>query len=306
MTAVTASDAIGSVATAKGGPTVTRGDKLFILAAGNEIFKGDVLQTARDGALGVTFDDETTLTLGASTQITVNEFIYQVSSTGNTAVYTMARGTLAFFAGQAARSGDMKIATPSASLGIRGTTGVVDVLDRTGRPGETKVKLYQDQGGTVGRIEIFDNTGAQLGLLSRAQTGLAIRLDQALTRSLGQPRFAAVTLSIDPQELVRDRAEVRQLFNVRTLGRQIINIRRGGTVPPAPQLRTPNLQGPPAQRPAPAQRRLQRQQNLQQTPALQRAPAATQPPGQLRRQTPQRPPAQRPRTAPGSGGIQTR
>jgi hypothetical protein len=249
--AQTASDAVGSVATAKGGPTVARGDKLYTLSAGNEIFKGDVLQTGAGGALGVTFDDETTLTLGAQTQITINEFVFQQARTGNTAVYTMARGSLAFFAGQAAKSGNLKIGTPIASLGVRGTTGVVDVpLDRAGNAAETKVKLYQDQGGTVGRIEIFDTAGEQLGLLSQAQTGLAVRLDAVATRSLGRPRFAATALRIDAQELVRDRAEVRQLVNIRTIGRQINSIRRGAPVPPT--LRNlPGLQNPPAQRPTP-------------------------------------------------------
>src|SRR6185312_11851103 len=117
---------------------------------------------------------------------------------------------LAFVAGQVAKTGDMKISTPTASLGIRGTTGLVDVpVDQSGTPGETKIKLYQDQGGTVGRIEIFDNTGARLGLLSRASTGFAIRLDQAMSRSFGRPRFAAVELRMTPSEMARDRSQVR-------------------------------------------------------------------------------------------------
>ncbi|MGZ5829661.1 MAG: FecR family protein, partial [Xanthobacteraceae bacterium] len=225
---------VGSVASATGAPIVTRGDKQYSLAAGNEILKGDVLQTGNSGGLGVTFDDETTLTLGANTQVSVDDYVYQQANTRNSAAFNVARGTLAFIAGQVAKTGDMKISTPTAALGIRGTTGVVDVpIGQGGAPGETKVKLYQDQGGTVGRIEIFDNGGARLGLLSQASTGFAVRLDQALSRSLGQPRFAAVAFQIAPAELARDRNQVRALFNVHTLGRQIINIRRGGgALPP--------------------------------------------------------------------------
>ena len=85
-------------------------------------------------------------------------------------------------------------------------------------------------------LRVFSNDGGQLGLLSQGSTGLAVRLDAAATRSLGQPRFAVAPLQIAPIELTRDRAELRQLANVRTLGRQIIDIRRrGGAVPPAPQ-----------------------------------------------------------------------
>jgi hypothetical protein len=262
---------IGSVATVTGGPIVMRGDKQYSLATGNELFQGDILQTGAGGGLGVTFDDETTLTLGANTRVSISDYVYGKANARSTAVINVLRGTLAFVAGQVAKTGDMKISTPTASLGIRGTTGLVDVpVDQSGAPGETKIKLYRDQGGTVGRIEIFDNNGARLGLLSRASTGFAIRPDQAMSRSSGRPRFAAVELRMTPSEMARDRSQVRQLFSVHTLGRQMINIRRGL---------------PPGTRPTPGQNQLRGQgrapglqqtpnfqQNLQQNPGLRGAP----------------------------------
>jgi hypothetical protein len=232
----TSGDAIGSVATVKGGCHALRNERQFILKAGNEILRNDVLQTGNDSALGVAFDDETTLALGANTRVTVNNFIYQSGGVGNAGVLTVARGTLTFFAGQVAKTGEMKIATPNASLGIRGTTGVINVPPGAGAQGDTRIKLYPDQDGTIGRIAVFANDGAQLGLLSQGSTGLAVRLDAAATRSLGQPRFAVTPLQIAPIELTRDRAELRQLATVRALGRQIIDIRRrGGAVPPTPR-----------------------------------------------------------------------
>ncbi len=62
----------------------------------------------------------------------------------------------------------------------------------------------------------------------KGSSGLAVRLDAAATRSLGQPRFAVTPIQIAPIELTRDRAELRQLANVRTVGQQIIDIRRRG------------------------------------------------------------------------------
>ena len=223
-------------------------------------------------------------------------------------MFNVARGTLAFIAGQVAKTGDMKIATPTAALGHSRHHRRGRCAGRSGRtPGETKIKLYQDQGGTVGRIEIFDNAGARLGLLSQASTGFAVRLDQALSRSLGQPRFAAVAFAIAPQELARDRNQVRQLFSVHTLGRQIINLRRGGgIVPPGGLQRLPNLQDAPGIRPLQGQGRLpalQRQPNLQQTPNLQRGTnlqRATKPlrlPGQTAKPVKQK--------LPGVPGLQT-
>lgn len=230
--------AVGSVATVKGTSIAIRGERQFTLRAGNDIFRNDVLQTGHDGTLGVAFDDETSLSLNTNTRITISNFIYQEGGAGNAGILSVARGTLTFFAGRVAKTGDMKITSPSASLGIRGTTGVVNVPASAtgGGTGETRIKLYPDQDGTVGRIDVFGNDGGSLGSLSQGSTGLAVRLDAAATRSLGQPRFAVTPLQIAPIELTRDRAELRQLASVRALGRQIIDIRRrGGAVPPTPR-----------------------------------------------------------------------
>ncbi len=44
-------------------------------------------------------------------------------------VFDVAKGTAAFVAAAVAKTGDMKITTPTATLGIRGTTGLVEVPD---------------------------------------------------------------------------------------------------------------------------------------------------------------------------------
>ena len=68
----------------------------------------------------------------------------------------------------------MKIATPIATMGIRGTTGVVDV-PQAGTAGEPKIKLYPDADGHVGRIEVFDRQGARLGTLTQGSSAFALR-----------------------------------------------------------------------------------------------------------------------------------
>jgi hypothetical protein len=121
------------------------------------IFKGDMLRTGANASLGITFDDETTFNLSANASITVDEFIYEGGGKNNSALFKIARGTVAFAANQVAKTGDMKIETPSSILGIRGTSGVVEVPAGAtpGTAGEVAVKLYQDEDGRVGRIELF-------------------------------------------------------------------------------------------------------------------------------------------------------
>ena len=120
---------VGQVATLQGNATVTRGNpgKVAALRINDPIFEHDALMTGPDAALGITFDDQTTFSLSANTRIVVDAFVYQKGGAGNAATFNVAVGTAAFVASLVAKTGDMKITTPSATLGIRGTTGVVEV-----------------------------------------------------------------------------------------------------------------------------------------------------------------------------------
>jgi hypothetical protein len=83
-----------------------------------EGYKKDVLQTGANASLGFTFDDETTLSLSANARIVVND---EEGAKGNTAVFDIARGTVAFVASLVAKTGDMAILTPTATDGYAQT-----------------------------------------------------------------------------------------------------------------------------------------------------------------------------------------
>ncbi|HLN36457.1 MAG TPA: FecR domain-containing protein, partial [Xanthobacteraceae bacterium] len=167
-------DPVGSVATLQGTASVTRNNATSALQLRDPVYKSDVLQTNTDGTLGITFDDETTFTLKPNTSLAVDEFVYQEGGTDNAAIFNVVRGTAAFVAAEVAHTGNMRIDTPSSTLGIRGTTGLVEVPEGAAG-GQVSIKLYPDADGRVGRIEVFGRDGAQLGILSRGATGFAIR-----------------------------------------------------------------------------------------------------------------------------------
>ena len=224
-----ADDALGQVATLQGSAMVTRGKAAAAaLKVSDAIYKKDVLQTGANGSLGVTFDDETTLSLSANARIVVDEFVYETGAKGNKAVFNIARGTVAFVASLVAKSGDMTITTPTSTLGIRGTTGVIDVPGSAapGGAGEAKIKLYADSDGSVARIDEFSRQGERLGQLTQGASAFAIRPGAG-------GRFAAVPVQIPAQEAVRDRGVVQRLFASHNIGRQMTLQRR--------QLRGPNL-----------------------------------------------------------------
>jgi hypothetical protein len=269
-------DPVGSVATLQGTASVTRNNATSALALRDPVYKNDVLQTNVDGTLGITFDDETTFTLKPNTRLAVDEFVYQEGGADNAAIFNVVRGTAAFVAAEVAHTGNMKIDTPTSSLGIRGTTGLVEVPEGGTAGGQVSIKLYPDADGRVGRIEVFGRDGAQLGILSRGVTGFAVRPGAG-------GRFTAAPLQISREQAERDRSFVRQTFAARTVGRQI-NQQRPTFQQQRNQLR-PNQ--PNQQRPSQLPGREQRPGLQQQRPELRTVPG-----GQPLPSTGQRPPSQ--------------
>jgi hypothetical protein len=236
---------VGAVATLQGGASVTRSAATSALKIKDAIFTGDVLQTAVNGTLGITFDDATTFSLRPNSRIAVDEFVYQDRGTNNIAAFDVVRGTIAFVASAVAKTGDMKIVTPTATIGIRGTTGVIEVpaAGAAGAAPQSTIKLYPDADGRVGRIEVFGRDGRPLGVLARAVTGFAVR-------ALPGGGFAAFAVPISAQEADRDFAFVRQAYATQRIGRQI-NVQRQNlqrqNLPRQNRL-TPTPPSPPGQR----------------------------------------------------------
>lgn len=292
-----AGEPIGNVATVSGSATLSRFGNSTALKVDDDIYLGDTVQTGADGALGITFNDATTFNLSANSNIVVNNFVYEDGGKKNSALFNVARGTVAFVASAVAKTGNMTITTPTATLGIRGTTGVIEVPDNATPGGnDVAIKLYPDQDGRVGRIEVHGRDGARLGLLSQAASGFAIRAGMG-------GRFIAAPLQISAQQAMRDRGFVRQLHASQGIGRQIVTrqrelrqqnfSRQPGMQRPGMQHR-PNMQQrqPNMQRPGQRQPNMQRQPGQQQQPNMRQPgqpktpgnmrPGATQPPGTTR------------------------
>ena len=226
-------NSIGQVASMTGSATVTRGNAArAALKVADVVYAKDILQTDVNSSLGITFDDETTFSLSANTRITIDSFVYQEGGHGNLASFNVATGTASFIASLVAKTGDMKIATPEATLGIRGTTGIVEVPPAGGATAPT-VKLYPDTDGHVGRIEVFNRQGANLGALTQGASAFALRLGPG-------GRIAAVPYQIPAAEAARDRGALQRLGLTHTIGRQMLIQRQ--------RLRGPGRQGPNNQR----------------------------------------------------------
>jgi len=254
---------IGNVVALTGTVTVIRNKDSLPLKLRDDIFLNDIVQTSTASSLGITFDDGTTFRLSANAKITIDNYVYEDGGKQNAAIFNIARGTVGFVAAAVAKSGDMKIDTPTATLGIRGTTGVIEVPDDAPAAAARNVaiKLYPDADGRVGHIEVNDRQGVRLGALTQGASGFSIRPGTAG----GAARFAAVPLVIAAREVQRDRGFVRELHTAQTLGRRIVTEQRafrranpglapnrGGALRPNGGPAQPQAPRNPQQAPAPA------------------------------------------------------
>ncbi|MFZ0353202.1 MAG: FecR family protein, partial [Pseudolabrys sp.] len=130
---------IGKVVTATGSVTIehvtavvvqaTLGNQPGQAKVGDSIYLGDVLATGADGRVGITFADGTAFDLSSNARMAMNEFVYDPNSKSNSSLMSLTKGTFTFVAGKIAKSGDMKVDTPVATMGIRGTTPRVEISD---------------------------------------------------------------------------------------------------------------------------------------------------------------------------------
>ena len=116
-------EAIGKIEKVVGIVNVVRNGVAVVLHVGDAVYKSDVIQTGSGSSCGISFPDGTALNLIANTRMALNDYSYDPSGTSNSALFSLVEGTFAFVAGKVGHTGDMQIATPVATMGIRGTAG---------------------------------------------------------------------------------------------------------------------------------------------------------------------------------------
>jgi hypothetical protein len=96
---------------------------------GDLVYRGDVIQTGPDGNLGVGFTDGSSFSVSANARMELNDFIYDPHGHSNASLMSLTEGTFTFIAGEVAHTGSMKVNTPIGTMGIRGTTPRVEIMN---------------------------------------------------------------------------------------------------------------------------------------------------------------------------------
>ena len=129
LPAAAAGPRVAQVKVAQGTVTVVRDGRILPLKVGDPIYQKDVIETGADGSVGITFVDNSVFSTGRDSRLAVDEFQFDSSNFRGEMLADMQKGTLTVVSGDIARSspGKMRIKTPKAILGVRGTTFAVQV-----------------------------------------------------------------------------------------------------------------------------------------------------------------------------------
>jgi hypothetical protein len=154
---------VGHVAKMTGSASVVRNGVTVDVQNGDAVYQSDVVQTGSGSTLGLVLNDGTTFNLSAGARLMLNDLTYDASSTSNSALFTLVQGAASFVAGQVARTGDMKIGTPVATMGIRGTVVVLDIDAIDGR---VSISVVDQRDGQLHAVQVFNARGDLIGTVT--------------------------------------------------------------------------------------------------------------------------------------------
>lgn len=197
-----AAQVIGHVTKLSGSATAIRNGVSVILNNGDNVEKGDVVSTGSDSTLGVTFIDGTVFGLSSNARMVLNEMVYDPNGSNNSSLLSLVAGTITFVAGETAKHGDMKIDTPVATMGIRGTAVLTEINFVVPAGGgdpqpQANFQVLVEPNGTTGSYILFD----KLTLLPIATVNQA---GQMIQISGGNVSVTNALLSPDVQKLITD------------------------------------------------------------------------------------------------------
>ena len=185
-----------------GTATAIRNGVSIILNQGDNVNKGDVVQSGSNSTLGITFIDGSVFGLASNAKMVLNEMVYDPNGSNNSSLISLVQGTISFVAGATAKHGDMKVDTPVATMGIRGTAVLVEidfVVPGQGGAPPAKFQVLVEPDGTTGSYILFDKT-TLTPIATVNQPGT-----QTIVNGQGTVNFlSSVQLSPDAQKIITD------------------------------------------------------------------------------------------------------
>jgi hypothetical protein len=124
-----AADPVGQIKTATGAVHIERDGQRLAAQPGAMVLESDSVTTGRDGAVGLTFTDNSLLSAGPNSVLVIERYAFNSTTHAGHFDASLKKGTLAVISGKMVKQspGAMRVRTPASIMGVRGTEFLVRV-----------------------------------------------------------------------------------------------------------------------------------------------------------------------------------
>jgi hypothetical protein len=131
LASVSAANDVGQIKVMAGTVHLERDGKRFPAQVGMAVRQSDSLITGVDGTAGVTFTDNSLLSVGPNSTLAIDRYAFDSTTHAGQFDASLKKGSLAVVSGKIVKQspGAMRVHTPTSIMGVRGTEFAVKVSE---------------------------------------------------------------------------------------------------------------------------------------------------------------------------------
>jgi hypothetical protein len=121
----------GQIKTARGSARIERDGQRIAVTPGLHVRQSDSIVTGNDGTVGVTLADNSLLSIGPNTVMSLDKYSFDSTTFDGQMDASIKKGTVLVVSGKLVKHtpGAMRIHTPASIMGVRGTKFIVYVAE---------------------------------------------------------------------------------------------------------------------------------------------------------------------------------
>lgn len=129
--AAQSADKIGYIQNLEGKAFILRDGASLAAAAGTALYRGDLIRTGKPGAVGIVLTDDTSISLGSGSELSLNDYAFDPRDNKFALVVRMVKGTFSYISGQIAKLAPQsaQLHTPDATIAVRGTKLLIQLKE---------------------------------------------------------------------------------------------------------------------------------------------------------------------------------
>jgi hypothetical protein len=124
-------ETIGHIRNMAGLASIQRGATALPATSGAVLYRGDLVRTGKPGAVGIVLTDDTTISLGPGSELSLNDYAFDPKEGKFALAIRMIKGTFSYITGQIVKLAPdtARVQTPDATIAVRGTKLLIQIQE---------------------------------------------------------------------------------------------------------------------------------------------------------------------------------